>query len=105
MDFYRAAKRGLNTSVHWVDGTEMPLKQAILEKALPITREGLARAGLKNCDQWLDIIEARVDAGATGAQWILDHWHQHGDAAKLVCDYLDQAQSNKPVHTWRAAAT
>ena len=103
-DFYRAARSGLRAEVHWPDGSEIPLKQAILEKALPLTRDGLARAGLKDFDRWLDIIEARVSREATGAQWILNHWHRHGDAARLVCDYLDQAQTNQPVHTWRAVA-
>ena len=103
-DFYRAAQHGLKADVHWVDGSKVALKQAILEKALPLTRDGLARAGLQNCDHWLDIIEARVEREATGAQWILDHWRQHGDAGRLVCDYIDQAQSNRPVHTWRTVA-
>ena len=100
-DFYRAARKGIGAEVHWIDGNAMPLKQILLEKALPLTREGLAKAGLANCERWLDIIEARVAREATGAQWILDHWNRHGDAARLVCDYIDQAQSNRPVHTWR----
>lgn len=100
-DFYRAARRGLKTDVHWLDGGEMPLKQAILEKALPIARKGLAQAGIENFEHWLNIIEARVERERTGAQWILRHWKQHGDSARLVCDYLDQAESRQPVHLWQ----
>ena len=103
-DFYRAARRGLKADVHWLDGSSMPLKQAILEKALPIARQGLTDAGFENFDHWLNIIEARVERERTGAHWILRHWRQHGDSAKLVCDYLDQAQSNQPVHLWQDAA-
>ena len=104
-DFYRAARKGLKAEVHWLDGSVHPLKQTILEKALPLTRQGLAQAGLDNFDHWLNIIETRVERERTGAHWILRHWKQHGDAARLVCDYLDQARTNQPVHLWQDSAT
>ena len=66
-DFYRAARDGLGARVHWPDGRELPLKQALLELALPLARENLARAGIEDTDRWLDIIAARVEGEATGA--------------------------------------
>ncbi len=100
-DFYRAARLGLRADVHWIDGEEMQLKEVILKHALPTARMGLEKAGFKNCERWLNIIEARVKNEATGANWILQHWKQHADSGKLVCDYLDQAQTNQPVHLWQ----
>ena len=100
-DFYRAARKGLKADIHWIDGNELPLKQALLERAIPLARRYFAQAGIKDTDRWLDIIEARVAAEATGAQWILSHWKKHGDSARLVRDYLDQAQHNQPVHSWQ----
>jgi len=104
-DFYRAAREGLDTSVHWPDGQELPLKQILLERALPLAREALQTAGIEDCERWLDIIEARVKAGATGADWILRHWKQYGDSAQLVCDYIAQASTNRPVHQWQDPGT
>jgi hypothetical protein len=104
-DFYRAAREGLDTSVHWPNGQELPLKQILLERALPLAREALQTAGIEDCDRWLDIIEARVKTGATGADWISRHWKQFGDSAQLVCDYISQANTNRPVHQWQDPGT
>jgi hypothetical protein len=104
-DFYRAAREGLNTSVHWPDGQELPLKQILLERALPLARDALQTAGIEDCERWLDIIEARVKTGATGADWISRHWKQFGDSAQLVCDYIAQANTNRPVHQWQDPGT
>jgi gamma-glutamyl:cysteine ligase YbdK (ATP-grasp superfamily) len=104
-DFYRAAREGLDTTVHWPDGAELPLKQLLLERALPLARDTLQAAGIADSERWLDIIEARVKTGATGAKWISTHWKQFGDSAQLVCDYIAQARTNKPVHQWQDPGT
>jgi len=100
-DFYRAARDGLEASVHWPDGQQLGLQQVLLEHALPLARANLAQSGIEDTDRWLDIIEARVKAKATGAAWISKHWKQFGDSAQLVCDYIAQAQTNQPVHRWQ----
>jgi gamma-glutamyl:cysteine ligase YbdK (ATP-grasp superfamily) len=104
-DFYRAAREGLDTSVHWPDGEELPLKQILLERALPLARDALQAAGIEDCERWLEIVEARVQTGATGADWITRHWKQFGDSAQLVCDYIAQARTNRPVHQWQDPGT
>jgi gamma-glutamyl:cysteine ligase YbdK (ATP-grasp superfamily) len=104
-DFYRAAREGLDTRVHWPDGEEGELRQILLERALPLARDSLEAAGLEDSGHWLDIIEARVKTGATGANWISKHWKQFGDSAQLVCDYIAQARTNQPVHLWQDPGT
>ena len=104
-DFYRAAREGLDTTAHWPDGAELPLKQILLERALPLARDTLQAAGIKDSEHWLDIIEARVTTGATGSRWISAHWKQFGDSARLVRDYIAQAKTNKPVHQWQDPGT
>jgi len=99
-DFYCAARDGLDATVHWPDGQQLPMKRALLEQALPLARTSLTQAGIKDTGRWLDIIEARVEQEATGAHWILGHWKRHGDSARLVCDYIAQARTNQPVHLW-----
>jgi hypothetical protein len=105
IDFYGAAREGLDASVHWPDGQELPLKQLLLEQALPLARTNLKQAGIEDTDRWLDIIEARVRREATGAHWISSHWKRFGDSARLVREYIDQAQTNQPVHLWQDPAT
>jgi len=104
-DFYRAAREGLEASAHWPDGEKRPLKKILLEQALPLARDNFERAGIEDTGRWLDIIEARVDSGATGASWISRHWKQFGDSARLVREYIEQAQTNRPVHQWRDPGT
>ncbi len=100
-DFYRAARDGLKANVHWLDGRERPVKQILLEHGVPLARAGLQRLGIEDHGDWIDLIAARIDSEATGADWIRSHWKRHGDSARLVCDYIDLAQSNRPVHCWR----
>ncbi len=100
-DFYSVARDGLDAVVHWPDGHVLPLNQLIIERGLPLARSSLAQAGIEDTDRWLDIIEARVKTGATGAQWISKHWKRFGDAAQLVCDYIALAQAGQPVHRWQ----
>jgi hypothetical protein len=104
-DFYRAAREGLDTTAHWPDGDELPLKQILLERALPLARDTLQAAGIEDSGYWLDIIEARVTTGATGSKWISAHWKLFGDSAQLVRDYIAQAKTNKPVHQWQDPGT
>ena len=104
-DFYRAARSGLDSPAHWPDGSEAPLRELLLQRALPLAREALRQAGIQDGGRWLDIIEARVSSGTTGADWITRHWKAHGDAARLVRDYIDQADTNQPVHQWQDPGT
>ncbi|MDH3632628.1 MAG: hypothetical protein OER98_16015 [Gammaproteobacteria bacterium] len=104
-DFYRAARKGLGAEVHWIDGEVLPLKQALLERALPLARSYFKKAGIEDTDRWLDVIKARVEREATGSRWILRHWKQFGDSARLVCDYIEQARTNQPVHLWQDPGT
>jgi hypothetical protein len=99
-DFYAAARDGMKARVHWIDGRQDSLKNLILSHALPLAQTGLNNMGVENTDKWLDIIAARVSSEQTGADWIMQHWKQHGDTAALVQAYLHHASSNTPVHLW-----
>jgi gamma-glutamyl:cysteine ligase YbdK (ATP-grasp superfamily) len=101
-DFYRAAQYGMQSQVHWINGSEDSLKNLILERALPLAKQGLEKIGIIDSARWLDIIEARVVSEQTGANWILRHWKQHADTSRLVQTYLQHASSNTPVHLWPA---
>ncbi|MCP4487986.1 MAG: hypothetical protein GY820_11795 [Gammaproteobacteria bacterium] len=54
-----------------------------------------------SCSQsWLDISEARVCSGHTGADWILHNWRKYQDSNMLVQTYLSNARQNTSVHLW-----
>ena len=104
-DFYRAARKGLNAEVHWIDGELLPLKQALLERALPLVQSYFESAGIEDTGRWLNVIKSRVEREATGARWITRHWKQFGDSPRLVCDYIEQASTGQPVHLWQDPGT
>ncbi|MDH3858854.1 MAG: hypothetical protein OEV07_12750 [Gammaproteobacteria bacterium] len=104
-DFYRAARKGLNAEVHWINGELLPLKRALLEHALPLAQSYFETAGIEDTSRWLNVIKSRVEREATGARWITRHWKQFGDSARLVCDYIEQARSGQPVHLWQDPGT
>ncbi len=99
-DFYRVARRGLDAQVNWCHGEEGKIQNILLDKALPTAVMGLSKLGIENTTQWMDIIEARVSSGRTGANWILDNWQKHQDSNTLVKTYLSNARQNIPVHLW-----
>jgi gamma-glutamyl:cysteine ligase YbdK (ATP-grasp superfamily) len=100
IDFYAAARDGMNARVHWIDGNQDSLKRLILSHALPLAQTGLSNMGVENTDKWLDIIAERVSSEQTGAHWIMQHWKQHADTDKMVRTYLRHAVTNTPVHLW-----
>lgn len=104
-DFYRAARKGLNAEVHWINDELLPLKQALLERALPLAQTYFETAGIEDTSRWLGVIKSRVEREGTGARWITRHWKQFGNSARLVCDYIEQARTGQPVHLWQDPGT
>jgi hypothetical protein len=99
-DFYRVAREGLRARVNWCDGEVNCIQTLLLKKALPTALIGLQQLGIENPQKWLDIIQARVASGRTGADWILRFHHKNNDLNALVLAYLANAKSNRPVHLW-----
>ena len=91
--------------MHWINGELMPLKQALLEHALPLVQSHFETAGIEDTGRWLNVIKSRVEREATGARWIARHWKQFGDSPRLVCDYIEQARTGQPVHLWQDPGT
>lgn len=102
-NFYRAARRGLAADVEWLGGCRVPLRDLILESLLPKARSGLERAGLPDAEYiaLLDVIEARVRTGRTGAHWQRAWVERHGrDMEGLVEAYWKRQRGGAPVHEW-----
>lgn len=99
-DFYAVARVGLQAQVSWCHGEMDSIRNIILDSAIPMAANGLQQLGIDLPGQWLDIIEARVGSGRTGANWILQTCKKDADLSALVLNYLHNAQANNPVHMW-----
>jgi len=101
-DFYRAAKLGLQSHIHWL-GKSMTAQRLILDELLPVAKKGLQQLKINDADieYYLGIIEQRVSTGRTGSAWQRQRAEQlNGDLQAMSCDYLKWQQSGKPVHEW-----
>jgi len=114
-NFYRAAQHGPQALLWWpAEGAATELErvpaQQLVERLLPLAREGLLSMGVCEADfsPWLEIFGQRWASGRTGARWqleTLDRFEASGLerraalVALLEC-YLEQAAAGRPVHTW-----
>jgi len=100
-NFYRAAREGLQAHQDWLPDQSGPAVE-VLERLLPLAREGLVRLGIdaQDIDRYLDIITVRLRTRRNGAAWQIAHHERHGDLARLTADYLAHQRSGMPVHEW-----
>lgn len=108
-NFYQAARLGLDAELVWLDGSQASARTLLLEEILPRARYGLEALGFKaeQGSAWLDIIEARVRNGQTGAVWQRRYRHklaggetQRWNKLELTAAYLERQRSGAPVHEW-----
>ncbi|MGZ3441221.1 MAG: CBS domain-containing protein, partial [Polyangia bacterium] len=110
--FFAAARDGLGAQLTWLDGEARPAPALILDELLPAARRGLIDAGFEpdEARRHLDVIEARVRGGQTGAAWATRSVEAMGAGADatardraLVAGMLDRQRRGDPVHTWPLA--
>ncbi len=108
-NFFAAARYGLKAQLTWVDGERYTAAALILDKLLPLAREGLRQSGVEDGDseRYLGTLEERVRSGRTGAQWMLESLEAMGGEGtsdlrqrKLAAAVLERQQGSEPVHRW-----
>ncbi|RLA20482.1 MAG: glutamate--cysteine ligase [Gammaproteobacteria bacterium] len=103
-NFYLASKNGLDAHLSWDDGEHQRIQTLLLEKLLPLAREGLAILGINHSDakNYLDIICERVESKQNGCQWQRHFIKQQNSNGfkEMVEAYLSHQKTEKPVHTW-----
>jgi gamma-glutamyl:cysteine ligase YbdK (ATP-grasp superfamily) len=112
-NFYRGAQHGLNASLLWpAEKAPSPALRDARELALsllPVAARGLESAGVEHADYapLLEIIEARVKSGQTGAAWQRKTFSAYGESnpsdralALMLEDYLRLSLADAPVHEW-----
>lgn len=109
-NFFAAAQHGLEAQFRWVGGETYTASALILDRLLPLAREGLRHSQIddQDADHYLDIIEQRVRTLNTGSTWAmrslaemapetsLDQRHRRITKAMLE----KQRDGRDPVHTW-----
>jgi CBS domain-containing protein len=114
-NFLAAARHGLRAQFTWLGHRTHTASELILDHLLPLARRGLVSARIDSDDieRYLGVIEARVRADQTGAQWALRSLAQmpaHSGreqrlrsltAAMLQAQQVEQAE--QPGHTWPLA--
>ncbi|MEM9461529.1 MAG: CBS domain-containing protein [Myxococcota bacterium] len=109
-NFFAAAQHGLEAQFRWVGGETYTASALILDRLLPLAREGLRNSQIDEQDvaHYLDIIEQRVRSLNTGSTWAmrslaamaphssLDQRHRRITKAMLE----KQRDGGTPVHTW-----
>ncbi len=101
-NFYQAAKNGLKAQVVW-NNQEVSVQELLLKELLPLAHTALEQMPLEKQDwqQWLEIIEGRLQSGRNGANWQRMWVERHGrEMAGLMKAYLERQGSGNPVHKW-----
>ncbi len=108
-NFFAAARYGLDVTLRWAGGEPVEARTLLLERLLPLAHGGLAAAGISDAERtrYLDVIEARVQTGMTGARWTLDahealgtHRNPLARSQALTRLLMARQRTGAPVHTW-----
>ena len=109
LNFFRAARHGLDAQFHWLDGHSHNAAALILDQLLPLAREGLSsvQVAAEDVDKYLGIIEERARTAQTGARWIKKSVAAMGGSAskdvvqrRLTAEILANQKLGQPVHRW-----
>ena len=113
LNFFRAARHGLDAHFQWIDGQSHSAASLILEQLLPLARQGLSGSNVATdeIDRYLGIIEERTRLRQTGARWIMSSLASYGSSTskdvsqrRLATAMLENQKAGNPVHEWPIAA-
>ena len=109
VNFFAAARHGLDAHFYWIDGTNYSASTLLLEHLLPLARAGLRQSQVNEADidKYLGIIETRVKSRQTGAQWAMQALGDLGTATskatrhRLLSSAMHLNQKvGLPGHAW-----
>ena len=111
-NFTAAARSGLSSQFKWLDGSNRPAHELILDTLIPLAERGLQSSDIDpdDIDRYLGIIQKRVETRQTGSQWQLDsmaRMQEVGSRAErlgaLTRAMVDRQKEGEPVHEWPLA--
>ena len=109
-NFVSAAKFGLESTMHWMDGRRIAAAELVEKELIPIAREGLRTAGVDaaDIDGYLGVMEERMRAGTTASSWMLGNYNQltgggHSREQALTAltkSMIENQAKGEPIHKW-----
>ena len=102
-NFYNSARHGLRSSIQWLDEKQHNIRELCLEKLLPMAKQGLDLLGIANddSDEYLAIIEKRLEKEINGASWQRQFVNKYGsDMTEMLRAYMERQDSAEPVNEW-----
>ena len=109
LNFFRAARHGLDAYFQWIDGKTYSATSLILDQLLPRARQGLrsAEVAATDIDKYLGIVEERVQNKQTGASWVKKSLSAMPETTAkevrnrtLAATMLKCQKQGEPVHRW-----
>ncbi len=103
LNFYAAARRGLDAHVQWLDGDSLSLKKVILDRLLPAAEQGLRDLNVDDAliSKYLHTVETRIRRERTGSHWQRAFIDKHGkDFRAMTLVYAQHQATGTPVHEW-----
>jgi hypothetical protein len=110
-NFRKAAMWGIQSGMVW-DGELLPVRDLIIDKLIPMAKEGLKKRGVNSEDieRYLTVIEERAKGYATGARWIVKSYRnlrkemdREESTVALTAIMHNRRVSGQPVHEWETA--
>ena len=98
-----AARHGLEANIRWLAQRQpQAIDRLILEQLLPAAEQALLQQGLEpqSVHRYLAIIDQRVRAHDSGAQWQRQQHRGGASAQSIVMRYQHWQDSGLPVHLW-----
>src|SRR5690349_10665593 len=114
LNFFRAARHGLDAHFQWIDGQSCNAASLILDHLLPLAQQGLSRSNVasEDIDKYLGIIEERAKCRQTGARWVTKSLSAIGDSTskessqrRLTSEMLANQKQGQPIHRWPIVKT
>ncbi|MEM0997074.1 MAG: glutamate-cysteine ligase family protein [Bacteroidota bacterium] len=111
-NFMRAARTGMGAMFRWVDGKPYSAQDLICKELIPMAKEGLKIANIRERDinRYMDVIEERAETGKSGSQWMLDSFNalkKKGTKEEAIvattAGIVRRQKNNKPVAKWGKA--
>ena len=108
-NFYAAARGGMGKQYTWFNGKKYYAKDLILNEMLPIAEHGLKlhKINQEDIDRYLNVIKERVEAEATGSNWMLQTYSNIKDKASkeeilstITMHTVKNQKEGLPVHRW-----
>jgi CBS domain-containing protein len=109
LNFFRAARHGLDAQFQWIDGETHSATSLIVDQLLPLARHGLisSQVATEDVDKYLGIIEERARCRQTGAAWIMksvsameSSTSRDSRQRTLTSAMLANQKQSQPVHLW-----